>query len=143
MDQPSKMHDLTEKNVKSVVKTNPEKWKKQALYNMPTNESTSKAAQEGIPYRDGKRLLARQRQQAYQKDSYVTPTLSDRPRSWHPRQGSDVQHKLSDGISNTSELGEPKGWKNNLTLAIDLKTPKIHTHASYEWNSEDSSKQQS
>ncbi len=139
MDQPSKMHDLTEKNVKSVVKTNPEKWKKQAIYNMPTNESTSKAAQEGIPYRDGKSMLARQRQQAYQQNR----DLSDRLRSWHLRQGSDVQYKLSDGISNTSELGEPKGWKNNLTLAIDLKTPKTHTHASYEWSGEDSSKQQS
>ncbi len=154
MDQPSKMHDLTEKKVNAPVKSYSEEWKKQAIYKMPTDkprpESTSKAAQERIPYRDGKSLLARHRQQAYQKDSYVTPTLSDRPRSWHPRQGSDVQHKLNNGKSSTSDLGEPKGCKEQpkgckeqpkgckeqMKGKLEINTPKYHVVDDREWDSE-------
>src|SRR5271157_4598108 len=99
MDQPSKRRDLTEKNVKEPVKSSSEEWKKQALYKMPTDkprpESTSKAAQEGIPYRDGRSLLARHLHQQNRDPS-------DRLRSMHLRPSSDVQHKLNNEKSNIS-----------------------------------------
>ncbi len=101
-------------------KQDPERWKKNSLYGMRTDkphpESTSKAARERTPdsrdrpaYRDGRLLLAQQRQLAYQKDSHITPNLSDssisKSRSKSRRLGSDVNERKF----NTSELGVPKG----------------------------------
>ena len=116
MERPGKICDRTKKNMNARGNSDSEKWKRQALYNVPTDkphpESTSAAAQERTsgsrdrpPYRDGRLQLAQQRQQAYQK----TRDLSDRLRSMNLRSGSDAQHKLNAGNSTTSELGEPKG----------------------------------
>ena len=131
MEKPSKMHDLAEKKVNAPVKTDLEKWKRRALYNMPPDkprpESTSNAAQEGIPYRDGPSLLARQRQQTYQQNR----DLSDHLGSMHLRPSSNVQHKFNAGNSTSSELGEPKGEKGKCTVTVNL-----------EWDGEDKSDKQ-
>ncbi len=122
MDRPSKMRDQKEKNVDVVVKSDLDKWKRRSIYGVHTGklhpESTSKVAQERtsdsrdhIPYRDGKLRLARQRQQAYQKDSCITSNLSDGSISRYRRLDSDV----NDRKFNTSELGEPKGGGNNMS----------------------------
>ena len=131
MDQPSKRRDLTEKNVKEPVKSSSEEWKKQALYKMPTDkprpESTSAAAQGSIPYRNGRlQLLARQRLQRNQSDSYVPPTPRANQSYWHPRQGSDVKHKLNESNSNPSALGVPKGDRGStnppVRVAVNQRT---------------------
>ena len=128
MEQPNKMRDNTEKGINSAEKPDKEKWKRQALYKMPPDkprpESTSAAAQGSIPYRNGRfQLLARQCLQRYQSDSYVPPTPRANQSYWHPRQGSDVKHKLNESNSNPSALGVPKGEdqvsrKHNIPLIL-------------------------
>ncbi len=128
MERPGKICDRTKKNMNARGNSDSEKWKRQALYNVPTDkphpESTSAAAQERTsgsrdrpPYRDGRLQLAQQRQQAYQK----TRDLSDRLRSMNLRSGSDAQHKLNAGNSTTSELGEPKGMSGEQSRSESQK----------------------
>ena len=116
MDKLNNRRDHTEKKVNTTGKSDSEKWKRSSLYAMPTDkprpESTSEAARERTSdsrdrpaYRDGRLRLAQQRQQAYQKDSSITPNLSASSISRSRRLGSDVNERKS----NTGELGVPKG----------------------------------
>ena len=120
MDKLNNRRDHTEKQVNATGKSDSERWKRSSLYAMPTDkprpESTSETARERTSdsrdrpaYRDGKLLLAQQRQQAYQKDSSITPNLSASSISRSRRLGSDVKHEPNARKSNPGELGVPKG----------------------------------
>ena len=123
MDRPSNRRDHTEEKVHATGKSDSERWKKSSLYGVPTDkprpESTSEAARERTSdsrdrpaYRDGRLRLAQQRQQAYQKDCYITPNLSDSSISKSRRPSSGLTSKLHASRSTASELGVPKGWKD-------------------------------
>ena len=119
MDRPSNRRDHTDKKVNATGKSDSERWKRSSLYAMPTDKPRPESTQETTcertsdsrdrpAYRDGRLRLAQQRQQAYQKDCYITPNLSASSISRSRRLGSDVNERNF----NTSELGVPKGWKD-------------------------------
>ena len=118
MDRPSNRRDHTEKKVNATGKSDPERWKKSSLYSVPTDkprpESTSETARERTSdsrdrpaYRDGRLLLAQQRQLASQNDRYGTHELSASLKNL--RLGSYGKREPNARKSNTGELGVPKG----------------------------------
>ena len=135
MDKLNNRRDHTEKKVNATGKSDSERWKRSSLYGVPTDkprpESTSEAAREStsklvrestsgpkdhIRYHDGRLRLAQQRQQAYQKDSYITPNLSASSIYRYRRLGSYG----NDNNSNPSALGVPKGDKGSINPPIHV-----------------------
>jgi len=78
-------------------------------------QQRASGSRDRLEYRDGRCLLAQQRQQ----DGSVTPGLSDSPRYRHRRQDSNVTHKTDESKSDTSQPSQRKGVKVANILYVD------------------------